>query len=86
MPDLLTNHVQAADFSILAIAIITLLTITRTTYMPDASLVKKILICASVWFVPTTTGKSLKVGKKTQAALIRICSIYSGRLEPIETC
>ncbi|RMZ70324.1 glucose receptor git3 [Pyrenophora seminiperda CCB06] len=47
--------VQAADFSILAIAIITLLTITRTTYMPDTCLWKKILICASVWFVPTTT-------------------------------
>ncbi|KAI2475734.1 glucose receptor git3 [Pyrenophora tritici-repentis] len=48
--------VQAADFSILAIAIITLLTITRTTYMPNTCLVKKILICASVWFIPTTTA------------------------------
>ncbi|CAA9965779.1 glucose receptor git3 [Pyrenophora teres f. maculata] len=48
--------VQAADFSILAIAIITLLTITRTTYMPNTCLAKKALICASVWVVPTTTA------------------------------
>jgi hypothetical protein len=25
--------------------------------MPDTSIVKKILICASVWIVPTITGK-----------------------------
>ncbi|CAG5174210.1 uncharacterized protein ALTATR162_LOCUS7747 [Alternaria atra] len=48
--------VQAADFSILAIAIITLLTITRKTYMPNASLLSKVLICASVWVVPTITS------------------------------
>ncbi|GME48478.1 hypothetical protein GTA08_BOTSDO08764 [Neofusicoccum parvum] len=50
--------VQAADFSILAIAIITLLTITRQTYMPNASLSRKILICASVWLVPTITSST----------------------------
>jgi hypothetical protein len=48
---------QAADFSILAIAIVTLLTVTRKTYMPDAPLVKKTLICASVWLIPAITGK-----------------------------
>ncbi|KNG49596.1 glucose receptor git3 protein [Stemphylium lycopersici] len=48
--------VQAADFSILAIAIITLLTITRKTYMPNASLMMKIAICGSVWLIPTITA------------------------------
>ncbi|KAH5451279.1 hypothetical protein HBI30_136540 [Parastagonospora nodorum] len=50
--------VQAADFSILAIAIITLLTITRKTYMPNTSLMRKILICASVWIIPTITAST----------------------------
>ncbi|CAN9337104.1 unnamed protein product [Alternaria alternata] len=48
--------VQAADFSILAIAVVTLLTITRKTYMPNASLLSKVLICASVWVIPTITA------------------------------
>ncbi|KAL1794687.1 hypothetical protein ACET3X_006503 [Alternaria dauci] len=50
--------VQAADFSILAIALVTLLTITRKTYMPHASLLSKSLICASVWVVPTITSST----------------------------
>ncbi|EUC50283.1 hypothetical protein COCMIDRAFT_82260 [Bipolaris oryzae ATCC 44560] len=48
--------VQAADFSILAIAIVTLLTITRKTYMPNVSTLKKILICASCWIMPTISS------------------------------
>lgn len=48
--------VQAADFSILLIALVTVLTITRTTYMPDASAVRKTLICLSVWIVPLATA------------------------------
>lgn len=48
--------VQAADFSILAIALVTVLTITRKTYMPDASLGRKALICLSVWIVPIITS------------------------------
>ncbi|GME65006.1 Glucose receptor Git3 [Neofusicoccum parvum] len=54
--------VQAADFSILAIALVTVLTITRKTYMPNAALGKKVLICLSVWVVPiitSTTATSL---------------------------
>ncbi|EMD60791.1 hypothetical protein GGP41_009753 [Bipolaris sorokiniana] len=48
--------VQAADFSILAIAIVTLLTITRKTYMPNVSTLKKILICSSCWIMPTISS------------------------------
>ncbi|KKY21650.1 putative glucose receptor git3 [Diplodia seriata] len=45
-----------ADFSILAIALVTVLTITRKTYMPDASLGRKVMICTSVWIVPLITS------------------------------
>lgn len=48
--------VQAADFSILVIALVTLLTITRTTYMPAASSARKTLICLSVWIAPLITA------------------------------
>ncbi|KAJ4422705.1 hypothetical protein N0V82_002602 [Gnomoniopsis sp. IMI 355080] len=48
--------VQAADFSMFAIAVFTLLTITEKVYMPAVSNVKKIMICVSVWIVPVTTG------------------------------
>lgn len=48
--------VQAADFSILVIAVVTLLTITRTTYMPAASTMRKCAICGSVWLVPLVTA------------------------------
>ncbi|USP73695.1 uncharacterized protein yc1106_00969 [Curvularia clavata] len=50
--------VQAADFSILAIAIVTLLTITRKTYMPNVSTLKKLLICASCWIMPTISSST----------------------------
>lgn len=48
--------VQASDFSILVIALVTLLTITRTTYMPNASTWRKVVICVSVWVVPFVTA------------------------------
>ncbi|KAL1870743.1 hypothetical protein Daus18300_005063 [Diaporthe australafricana] len=48
--------VQASDFSILVIALVTLLTITRTTYMPNASRWRKVAICVSVWVVPLVTA------------------------------
>ncbi|KAJ4397652.1 hypothetical protein N0V93_001885 [Gnomoniopsis smithogilvyi] len=48
--------VQAGDFSMFAIAVFTLLTITEKVYMPAVSNVKKAIICASVWIVPVTTG------------------------------
>ncbi|KKY37732.1 putative glucose receptor git3 [Diaporthe ampelina] len=48
--------VQASDFSILVIALVTLLTITRTTYMPNASSWRKVVICVSVWVVPFVTA------------------------------
>jgi hypothetical protein len=47
--------VQAADFSILAIALVTILTITRNIFMPRASRQRKIIICLSVWIVPIVT-------------------------------
>ncbi|KAL2875595.1 hypothetical protein SGCOL_009212 [Colletotrichum sp. CLE4] len=48
--------VQASDFSILAIAVVTFLTITRKTYMPNASTFRKVMICLSVWVVPLITS------------------------------
>ncbi|KAJ0165522.1 hypothetical protein CTA2_10950 [Colletotrichum tanaceti] len=48
--------VQASDFSILAIAVVTFLTITRKTYMPNTSTSRKIMICLSVWVVPIITS------------------------------
>lgn len=48
--------VQAVDFTILAIVLVTLLTITRKTYLPDVSIWAKALICASTWIVPIITS------------------------------
>ncbi|KAL0944664.1 uncharacterized protein CTRU02_202551 [Colletotrichum truncatum] len=48
--------VQASDFSILAIAVVTFLTITRKTYMPSTSTFRKVMICLSVWIVPIITS------------------------------
>lgn len=48
--------VQAVDFTILAIVLVTLLTITRKTYLPDVSIRAKALICASTWIVPIITS------------------------------
>ncbi|RSL42859.1 hypothetical protein CEP54_015331 [Fusarium duplospermum] len=48
--------VQAADFSILAIALITLLTVTRFVYMPGVSTKGWILTCLSVWTIPLITS------------------------------
>lgn len=47
---------QASDFSILTIALVTFLTVTRTAYLPNASSSRKIMICMSVWIVPLTTA------------------------------
>lgn len=48
--------VQAADFSVLAIAVMTLLTVTRMAYMPNSSQTKRVGICAAVWIVPFITS------------------------------
>ncbi|KAL1845550.1 hypothetical protein Daus18300_014500 [Diaporthe australafricana] len=48
--------VQAVDFTILAIVLVTLLTITRKTYLPDVSVWAKAMICASTWIVPIITS------------------------------
>ncbi|KAI8653771.1 Git3 domain-containing protein [Fusarium sp. Ph1] len=48
--------VQAADLSILAIALVTLLTVTRFVYMPGVSTKGWILTCLSVWTIPLITS------------------------------
>ncbi|KAK8235111.1 G protein-coupled glucose receptor regulating Gpa2-domain-containing protein [Phyllosticta capitalensis] len=50
--------VQAADFSILAIALVTHFTVIRRTYLPETSIISKVLICASVWVVPLVTSST----------------------------
>ncbi|KAF6817223.1 hypothetical protein CPLU01_13631 [Colletotrichum plurivorum] len=53
--------VQASDFSILAIAVVTFLTITRKTYMPNASTFRKVVICLSVWIIPIITSATATI-------------------------
>ncbi|KKY31807.1 putative glucose receptor git3 [Diaporthe ampelina] len=48
--------VQAVDFTILAIVIVTLLTITQKTYLPSVSFRAKTIICLSTWAVPIITS------------------------------
>lgn len=48
--------VQAVDFTILAIVIVTLLTITQKTYLPSVSFLAKTMICLSTWAVPIITS------------------------------
>lgn len=48
--------VQAADFSVLAIAIVTFLTINFNTWVINCAADKQRLICALVWVVPLATG------------------------------
>ncbi|KAI1325538.1 G protein-coupled glucose receptor regulating Gpa2-domain-containing protein [Xylariaceae sp. FL0255] len=56
--------VQATDFSILAIAISTLLVVVQKTQTSKVSTIKQICICGSVWIIPiatSTTGLALNV-------------------------
>ncbi|KAH7131694.1 G protein-coupled glucose receptor regulating Gpa2-domain-containing protein [Dactylonectria estremocensis] len=48
--------VQAADFSILAIALVTLLTVTRVLYAPTLSTSRKLLSCIAIWIIPAVTS------------------------------
>ncbi|KAF2133037.1 hypothetical protein P153DRAFT_429035 [Dothidotthia symphoricarpi CBS 119687] len=48
--------VQAVDFSILAISIITLLTIQLRSFIIYASTTTKTLICLSIWIIPSYTS------------------------------
>lgn len=48
--------VQAADFSVLAIAIVTFLTINFNSWVINSAVDKQRLICALIWVVPLTTG------------------------------
>ena len=50
------DHLQAVDFSILAITLITLLTIQLRSFIIYASTTTKALICLSIWIVPLCTS------------------------------
>ncbi|KAB2577964.1 Cyclic AMP receptor 3 [Lasiodiplodia theobromae] len=50
--------VQAVDFSILAIAVVTLLTIQFKSYILYAPTYRKVLICLSIWIVPLITSST----------------------------
>lgn len=50
------DHLQAVDFSILAITLITLLTIQLRSFIIYASATTKALICLSIWIVPLCTS------------------------------
>lgn len=50
------NHAQAVDFSILAISLVTLLTIQLRSFIIYASTTTKALICLSIWIVPLYTS------------------------------
>ncbi|KAL2273082.1 hypothetical protein FJTKL_05602 [Diaporthe vaccinii] len=62
--------VQAVDFTIMAIVIVTLLTITQKTYLPSVSFAAKAMICLSTWAVPIITS--------TTAVAMRSMSPVSG--------
>lgn len=48
--------VQAADFSVLAIAVVTLLTVNFNTWVINTSLEQQRLVCISVWIIPLITA------------------------------
>ncbi|KAG8156855.1 hypothetical protein KVR01_013268 [Diaporthe batatas] len=64
--------VQAVDFTIMAIVIVTLLTITRKTYLPNVSLAAKTIICLSTWFVPVITSTTA-VGMRAMSPVSGNC-------------
>ncbi|KAI1017987.1 hypothetical protein LB504_003787, partial [Fusarium proliferatum] len=47
---------QGVDLSILAIAVVTLFTVTRRIYMPSASMTDRICICLSISILPLITS------------------------------
>ena len=51
-----SNHAQAVDFSILAISLVTLLTIQLRSFIIYASTTTKALICLFIWIVPLYTS------------------------------
>ncbi|KAF0636452.1 hypothetical protein FPSE5266_00818 [Fusarium pseudograminearum] len=48
--------VSASDFSVLAISVTTLLTVTRHMYIPTTSKTRKTLICGAIWTMPLITS------------------------------
>ncbi|OBS19235.1 hypothetical protein FPOA_10959 [Fusarium poae] len=48
--------VSASDFSVLAISVTTLLTVTRYLYIPNTSKTRKTLICGAIWIMPLITS------------------------------
>lgn len=48
--------VQAADFSVLAIAIVTIMTVNFNSWVINSSLTQRRLICGLVWVIPLVTA------------------------------
>ncbi|KAI3398915.1 hypothetical protein diail_8238 [Diaporthe ilicicola] len=59
---------KAADFSILAIAVLTFLTLTFNRWVSNTSLTQTAIICTSVWIIPLITGTT---------------ALAAGKLEPV---
>lgn len=47
---------QATDFSILAISVVTLLVVLQTGRLTQVSTLRKVLICSSIWLMPLITS------------------------------
>ena len=47
---------EATDLTILVIAVVTLVGITRTTLMPEPTQLAKWILCSSIWVLPIITG------------------------------
>lgn len=61
---LLTPTFKAADFSVLAIAVLTFLTLTFNRWVSNTSMLQSTLVCASVWLIPVITATTaLALGK-----------------------
>ncbi|KAF4954073.1 hypothetical protein FSARC_12240 [Fusarium sarcochroum] len=71
--------VQAADFSVLAIAVITLLTVTRYLYIPTTSTIRKAFICVAIWIMPFITSLIPTIAGEMEPVGGNWCWISSSR-------
>jgi hypothetical protein len=65
---------QAVDFSILAITLVTLLTIQLRSFIIYASTTTKALICLSIWVIPLCTSKKSAC---LQSTIVTISGVYA---------
>lgn len=55
---------KAADFSVLAIAVLTFMTLTFNRWVTNTTMLQIVLICTSVWVIPVITATTaLAIGK-----------------------